>query len=308
MTTIRDMRKLKTSMTSKLLAVHPTSAACALLLLLDVGLIWFVAGGGGTAMPVADERYFLMGTVGLGQYVFFALVVTAAFAARGATGFGSAAIAVPLATLALPVQFVIPVVASLQLVSTTEYSVRNWRAVDWREMLRIAPFLVAGVLLGLYLFYRLDAHVIARGLGIIVIVYAIYAMVTAGREQGGARRLLSWPTAILLNTVGALVGALFGGASSPFYVIYFKALSLSRDAFRATMSMVVLVQVVLRVGGYAAMGLFDATILLAALFTLPFMLVGGRLGDIITERVSAITFNRFVGVVLLISGMALTVK
>lgn len=248
-----------------------------------------------------------MDAIGLGQYVFFAVVVTGAFAVRGATGFGSAAIATPLAALALPVHFVIPVVASLQLLSTTVYSVRNWRAVDWREMLRIAPFLVAGALLGLYLFYKLDASVIAKGLGIIVIAYAIYAMATAGQEQGGARRL-RWPLAAGLNTAGALVGALFGGASSPFYVIYLKALNLSRDAFRATMSMVVLVQVVLRIGGYACMGLFDATILLAALIALPFMLVGGRIGDVIADRASPRTFNRIIGVVLLVSGTALVLK
>ena len=204
-----------------------------------------------TQLTTAVNR--LITKVGIGEYAFFALVVVGAFAVRGATGFGSAAIATPLATLVLPVQFVIPVVASLQLWSTTEYSVRNWRHVDWREMLRIAPFLVAGAVLGLYLFYTLDARAIAQGLGVIVIVYAIYAMATAGREQGVEGRL-SWPIAVGLNTAGSFVGALFGGASSPFYVIYFKALRLSRDAFRATMSMVVLVQVVLRIGGYAGMG------------------------------------------------------
>jgi uncharacterized membrane protein YfcA len=249
----------------------------------------------------------MMDAIGLGQYAFLVLVVTASFAVRGATGFGSAAIATPLAALALPVHFVIPVVASLQLVSTTEYSARNWRAVDWREMLRIAPFLVAGALLGLYLFYKLEAGVIARGLGVIVIAYAIYAMATAGREPASERRL-PWPIAVALNTIGALVGALFGGASSPFYAIYLKALHLSRDAFRATMSMLVLVQVVLRIGGYAGMGLFDTAILPAALITLPFMLLGGRIGDVIAERASPRAFNRIIGVVLLVSGVALIVK
>ena len=241
------------------------------------------------------------------QYAIFALVITVAFAVRGAAGFGGAAVATPLAALVLPVHLVIPVVASLTLFSTAEYSAHNWRAVDWREMLRIAPFLVAGALLGLYLFSQLDASVIAQGLGLFVIGYAIYVMVTAGREQGSPRRL-PWPVAAALNTVGSLVGALFGGASSPFYVMYLNALRLSRDAFRATMTMIILAQVVLRIGGYASMGLFDATILLAFVIGLPFMLVGGRAGDVIADRVAPLTFNRMVGVVLLLSGLALVVK
>lgn len=257
---------------------------------------WIVAGG--DALRAIGNMW---------QYAIFAFVVTAAFAVRGATGFGSAAVAVPLAALALPVQFVIPVIAGLQLLSTTEYSVRNWRAVDWQEMLRIVPFLLAGVFLGLYLFYRLDARTLAKGLGVFVIVYAVYAMATAGRDSGAARRL-PWPASTFLNTIGALVGALFGGASSPFYVIYFKALRLTRDAFRATMTMVIMVQVVLRIGGYAGMGLFDVATFLATLIALPFMLMGGKIGDVIADRVSATTFNRIVGVVLLVSGMALTMK
>lgn len=291
------------------IALHSASqvvVACAALLLL-AGIFWPYVDIDGIRALLTSGRDALGSVAGLWQYLFLAAVVTAAFTVRGATGFGSAAVAVPLAALALPVQFVIAVVAGLQLLSTTEFSVRNWRAVAWREMLRITPFMLIGVALGLYLFYRLDSRSLATALGIVVIFYAIYAMATAGRDPGSVCRL-PWPVSTLLNTVGAVVGALFGGASSPFYAIYFKTLHLSRDAFRATMTMVVLVQVVLRIGGYAGMGMFDAATLMATVMAVPFMFAAGRIGDLIAERVSAITFNRFVGVVLLLSGVALAMK
>lgn len=249
----------------------------------------------------------MMESIDVGQYGFLALVVTLAFAVRGATGFGSAAVAVPLAALALPVQIVIPVIAGLQLLSTAEFSARNWRQVVWPEMLHIMPSLLLGVLVGLYLFYQLDARAIAKGLGLFIIAYAIYAMATAAQEEAAPRRL-PWPVSVLLNTGGALIGALFGGASSPFYVIYLRALCLSRDAFRATMTTVILLQVVLRIGGYAGMGLFDAGAMLMSAIALPFMLLGGRLGDVIAKRVPVQTFNRIVGAVLLVSGTMLVWK
>lgn len=62
-------------------------------------------------------------------------------------------------------------------------------------------------------------------------MYALWAMITAGRQAGGPRRL-PWPISATLNTAGALVGALFGSAASPFYAIYLSALRLSRDAGR----------------------------------------------------------------------------
>ena len=70
-----------------------------------------------------------MESIDLLHYAFLALVVTLAFAVRGATGFGSGAVAVPLAALAFPVQIVIPVINNLQLFSNATFSARNWRLV-----------------------------------------------------------------------------------------------------------------------------------------------------------------------------------
>jgi len=248
-----------------------------------------------------------MENVGVVQMVFCAVVVTSAFAVRSTTGFGSAVLAVPLTALVFPLHTVIPVVANLQLMTTIHYGTRNWRSVAWKELLRIAPFMIGGVLAGLYLFSKLDGRIIAKGLGVFVIAYAIFAMLTAGHEPGAPRRM-PWPVSATLNTIGALIGALFGGAASPFYAIYLNALRLSRDAFRATMTMILLVQVALRVAGYVGLGLVDTYALLFTLIAFPFMMLGARLGDVIADRITALTFNRAVGVVLLVSGTALLLK
>jgi uncharacterized membrane protein YfcA len=286
-------------------ASRPAIVYAALAVMVD--LLWFALTTESVSRVLMSGRDGLLDIAGPGRLMTFAVVITAAFMVRGATGFGSAAIAVPLAALVLPMQFVIPVVTGLQLLSTAEFSARNWRVVDWREISRIAPFLVAGVAMGLYLFYRMDARVLDKGLGLFVMTYALYAMASAGRDSGKPRRL-PWPIATILNLTGALVGALFGGASSPFYACYFRALRLSRDAFRASMTMVILMQVVLRIGGYAGTGLFTAATLLAIFLAIPFMLIGGRIGDVVAGRVSDMSFNRFVGIVLLVSGLALAVR
>ena len=238
---------------------------------------------------------------------FAAAVIIFAFAVRSTAGFGSAALAVPLTALVLPVHTVIPVIASLQLVSTIDHGARNWRLVAWRELVRITPFIVAGVAIGVYFFAKLNQQTISRALGVFVIVYALWALVTAERQVGEARQL-PWPVSVVLNTGGAMVGALFGGASSPFYAIYLSALRLSRDAFRATMTMILLVQVALRVAGYGSLGLIDTYALLLTLFALPFMFLGARLGDFIADRITQQTFNRILAGVLLVSGLALLAK
>ncbi len=248
-----------------------------------------------------------METIGAGHLVFCALVVTGAFAVRGVAGFGGAAVAVPLTALVLPVQVVIPVVANLQLVATLDHSARNWRIVAWRELLRIAPFMIAGVLIGLYLFSQLDGREIGRALGVFVMGYAIFAVMSASSQTDVPRRL-PWPVAATLNTIGSLIGALFGGAAAPFYAVYFKALCLPRDAFRATMTAIVLAQVVLRIGGYAKFGLFPMHVLIITGAALPFMLLGAKLGEAVAGHVDQCTFNRILSAVLFLSGAVLVCK
>lgn len=72
------------------------------------------------------------------QLIFFAVVVTAAFAVRGTTGFGSAAVAVPLAAL---------------LISVTAL-----------------PFMMLGAKLGDAIAARVDQHAFNRIVGGVLLV------------------------------------------------------------------------------------------------------------------------------------------
>jgi len=85
-----------------------------------------------------------MTTLGLFEVLFCGLAITLEFAVRGAAGFGAAAVIAPIAAL-VPAQLVIPVVAGLQLAPNTEFGIRNWRTVAWREFFRLVPVMMVGV-------------------------------------------------------------------------------------------------------------------------------------------------------------------
>jgi uncharacterized membrane protein YfcA len=162
------------------------------------------------------------------------------------------------------------------------------------------------VFTGLYLFSQLDMHLITKGLGVFVIAYAIYALRTAARPPGEPRRI-PLPLAATLGTSGAFF-SVFGGAAGPFLAVYLNAMRIPRDAFRTTITTVLLVILVLRVCGYAGLGLFKTEALLALGLALPLMLIGSKLGDVVANRVDQQTFNRIVGAVLLVSGIVLALK
>jgi len=241
------------------------------------------------------------------QLVFCGLVITAAYAVRSGAGFGGGAVAVPFLALILPLQIVVPVVVILNMLSSIGHGLRDWRGIRWAEIIRLFPYTVLGVGIGIYLLAQLDPRPLRRALGVFVILYAIYAIATAGHAWTIARRWLGVIGATTSFAAG-FVGALFGGAAGPFYVVYLNALKLERDRFRVTITMMMLLGGIVRVGGYASLGFYHSSSLTLLGASLPPMLLGSYVGFRLVQRYDQTKFNRIVGSVVLISGAALLLR
>lgn len=241
------------------------------------------------------------------QLLFCALVVTLAFAVRGGTGFGGGAIAVPMLALVFPLQVTVPVVTVLNMLSSIGHGIADWRHIVWRAIWHVLPGSLIGVLVGLYMLGQFDPQPLGRALGAFVVLYALYVLFLAGRQVQVPRRWLPLVT-VLTSTSAGFVGALFGGAAGPLYVIYLNALQLGRDAFRVTITSIMLFQGLTRLIGYTAMGFYDRHVLLLLAAALPMMLIGSWLGARLIRRFDTVWFGRAVGLVLLASGGALLIK
>lgn len=241
------------------------------------------------------------------QMVFCVVVVTVAFAVRGGAGFGGGAIAVPLLALVFPLQVTVPVVTVLNMLSSIGQGVTDWRHIAWREIWRIVPGSLIGVFFGLYLLTLFDPQPLARALGVFVVLYALYVMVFAGRTPQIPPRWML-PVAAVTSIAAGIIGSLFGGAAGPVYVIYLNSVRLARDAFRVTITTVMLFQGLTRIAGYAALGFYDGHALLLLAAALPMVVIGSMLGARVVRRFDPVAFSRAVGVVLLVSGAALVFK
>jgi hypothetical protein len=173
--------------------------------------------------------------------------------------------------------------------------------VAWREQLWLIPFMVVGVLVGLWLLRVMSTGLLARILGGFVIVYAIYQMLPLP-ELRGSRAAASY-----CGLLGGLVGTLFG-TGGPFYVIYLNLRGLERLAFRATFAMNFLIDGGVRLAAFAAAGLFGRQTLGYLLAALPIagagLYVGGRIQTGLSQR----AFQIVIRVLLLTSGLALLLK
>ncbi len=233
------------------------------------------------------------------QLAYCVGVILLAYGLRGSTGFGGA-IGMPLLALALPIKTLVPVWTLLGFTSSLAILGRERRHVDRRAFLAFLPWCGLGVAGGLYLFASLDEHLLARGLGVAVLLYAAYAL----RRGAGAPRVVG-PVAAALS--GA-VGTLFGAMASVFFAMFLDARRLAKDAFRATTSAMLLALSFARGVGYWSAGEFTAESWLLFAAALPPMLAGIIIGDRVTLGLSEAAFRRLVCFTLLLCGIPLLLR
>lgn len=224
-----------------------------------------------------------------------ALAVALAYVARGAMGFGSGLVGMPLLALVLPLHTAVPALAVLDYLSSLVQSGVAWRSIRWRPLLILYPFSAAGIAMGLYVFDTLDPSVLERVFGTFLLVYGL---VSLGRiPTVSASRLWCVPAGL----AGGLAGLLFGTGST-FYVVYLRARNLPKAELRATIAMNFVIDGVMRIGAFVGAGFYTARTLSVLVLLLPVALVGLLLGARLHVSMTPEAFRRTVGVFLIAAG------
>jgi len=237
---------------------------------------------------------------------YCAVVLVLSYALRGSTGFGGFA-AMPLMALVIPIKTLVPVWTLLTIASSTTIIGRDRKQVSVADMMRVAPACIVGIAIGLYFFKTLDARILARSFGVLVIGYALYSLWAA---TGPVARKLPAPrvVAAMSGVVGGIVGTMFGTMASLAFAVYLDAQDVVKERFRATLSAMLLVLAVVRGIGYFAVGEFEMESVVLFAISFPLMLLGIFIGDRIHANMSQLAFKRIVCGILLTSGIPLLIR
>lgn len=235
-----------------------------------------------------------------------AAIVFVAFVVRGASGFGTSLIAMPLLVYVLPIHAAVPMMTLLALGILALLGVRDRTHVVWPEMWRMLGPTLLGVVAGVYLFSLLESRAMMRMLGAFIVGYALY-MVAAEFMRGPLRRCGSgW--AYPASFACSFVDSMFGGGGGLLLVIYMNRRGYDKVPFRATLAVLWLLELIVRVIGYSVAGYYDSSLLWLVALLVPAMLLGNRVGERITRGMSPQAFSRLLAVLLLASGGSLLVK
>lgn len=232
-----------------------------------------------------------------------AVVLFLTYTVFGLTGFGSTALAVPLLVHILPLRYVVPLLVILDLVAAFLVSGRGRHGVRLDEIGRVAPFMLAGLLLGLTLLIGVPEQPLVIVLGAFLVAYAAYGLL----RRSGPFALSAWWCAPFGLVSGAFA-SMFGNGGA-ILALYFGGRLHAKEELRATSAAMVLLNGGVRVVLFAVAGLLaqDGLLGSAAILVVP-ALAGLYVGNRLHDKVSAARVLQAVYVVVALAGVSLLVR
>jgi uncharacterized membrane protein YfcA len=126
--------------------------------------------------------------------------------------------------------------------------------------------------------------------------------------RGPVARRVPRGWAYVAGFAGGVTGTLFG-AGGPPYAIYLSHRGLAKEAFRATITMTILVSLVMRLAAFVLIGLLaDVRVWLAAAACVPAAMLGIAFATRMFTRLSRDAIARAVAFLLLVTGVSLMAR
>ncbi len=231
------------------------------------------------------------------------VIIVMGYTVFGLSGFGSTVISVPVLAHFLPVSYLVPLMALLDLASASLVGSASREHVSKPEMKRIIPWMFVGFVVGVTLLKGVPDEYLRTALGIFAMGMGVYSIF----NPTVLRTISSW-WSVPAGIVGGAIATIFG-AGGPIYSTYLGGRLKDKTEIRATISTLISISAFTRAIMYAVTGLmlhvpiFEGFVVLA-----PFVWVGLKLGDRIHVGLSQQQMRRAIGCVLVLTGGSLLVR
>lgn len=240
------------------------------------------------------------------KYVIPSLIPVVGFFIRGISGFGSALVITPLLLFFYDLRTVVSVVAILEIISTAYFTVEVFKDVDWRYIKSLLPMSVIGIVVGAFFLINIKADLLKRIFGVFVVFFAVRIFIINIKSFGHSRK--RWPQSItyIAGALAGLLGGLYGTAGPPVTILLENQME-SKINLRATLTFYFYMVDIIRIVPYLYAGMIGKEQLKICAILLPAAFVGMITGRIVYLKFSEVFFRIIVGIILLASGILLTV-
>jgi hypothetical protein len=215
---------------------------------------------------------------------------------RSAIGFGDALIAMPLLAMTLGIQIATPLVAFAASTIAVTILARNWRSVDIRSAWRLILLSLAGIPFGLVLLRVAPEYMVKAILGVLLILYGLYSLVTPALPVIRSER-----SAYIFGFVAGVLGGAYN-TNGPPIVMYGLLRRWPPENFRATLQCYFLFTGLSILIGHGLAGLWTPFVLRLYLYSIPLIMLAIYAGGRINNHIPRDFFSRIVYAFLIVIG------
>lgn len=235
-------------------------------------------------------------------FVAALLIVVVAAAVSGLAGFGFSIVSVTPLLFFFEPATTLAINKILTLGTTWIILIGIWHAISWRRLVRIVPFSLVGLFIGVWLLKTLDGNTIRLVVAVMVMTFALILLTGVVHEV---------PEKPWMSPITGLISGMSStstGMSGPPLVLYFTAIGVSVEVFRASSVMYFLMLDVVGFPTLIMQGLITWDDVVLALWLAPTALLGRWAGSWLVPYVTPASFRRMVLALLLVTGVVAIVN
>ena len=240
--------------------------------------------------------------IDLGASLLVGAVALLASTLAAVTGFGGAAVLLPVLVIAFGVRDAVPILTVAQLIGNASRAWFNRRELDYRV---VGWFALGGVplaMLGGLLFARAPLAGLTRVLGLFLL------LIVAWRRLGP--RTTVRPTLrsfVLIGAGGSFLSALLGSVG-PLMAPFFLAYGLVKGAYIGTEALATVVMHITKLVAYRDAAVLPMESILTGLAIGPLMIVGSWIGKRIVDRLPEYMFVFLIELTMTAAGLLFLIR
>lgn len=235
------------------------------------------------------------------QLLLLAVVAFLAATLAAVSGFGGAAVLLPVLVLVFGVRDAIPILTVAQLIGNASRVWFNRRELDWKV---VGWFALGGVpmaFLGGFLFATAPLKTLTRLLGAFLLLIVVW------RHARPAPKKLHLESFAALGAGSSFLSALLGSVG-PLMAPFFLAYGLVKGAYIGTEAMATVVMHVSKLVAYRQAAVLSGAAVLVGLALGPLMVAGSYAGKHIVDRLPERVFVVIIEAVLVVAGLLFLIR
>lgn len=230
-----------------------------------------------------------------GAWVVLAIAAVAIGLAKTAVP-GGGILPVALFATVLPARTSTAALLLLLIVGDVFALIAYRRHAHWPTLLRLAPAVIAGLLVGFAFLALSDDGIVRRAIAVILLAMIAVTLWRRARQRRADATAAVAHGPVAASVYGSLAGftTMVANAAGPVMSMYFLAMRTEVKVFLGTSAWFFAIVNLAKVPFLASIGLFEPQVLVMDALLVPLVLVGALAGLALARRMRQVVFDRIV--------------